>query len=106
MKGLKLLIDQIGHEPARYFLMLVQDQVKQDHQELLHYLYQGQWQQAADKAHYLKATANIYASENLMKYYSYIMKNTSLLGVKPLFIDTLSQELQQVEDDIQCFLDI
>lgn len=105
MKGLTLLTKQVGEASAQHFLRLVQNQVTQDHQELLHHLHEKQWQQAADKAHYLKATANIYASERLIKYYVSIMKNQSTLEQDTLLVNALRQELKRVENNIQYFLD-
>jgi hypothetical protein len=105
MKGLNRLINKIGETPAKRFLKLTQKQLKQDHQELLKNLQQQEWQKAADKAHYLKATANLYASESLLMYYALIEQKKGTLRQDSLFIEALSQEFKRVEHNIQVFLD-
>ncbi len=105
MKGLNILVNKIGETPAKRFLALAQPQLKQDHQELLNYLNSNDWEQAARKAHYLKATANLYASQPLLDAYALILQKKSALAQDPLFIETLQQELERVEENIQCFLD-
>ena len=104
MKGLNALVSKIGEIPAKRFLTLAQSQLKKDHQELLQNLYTKEWEKAASKAHYLKATANFYASTTLLDYYSLIIQKKAELQQTPLFIESLSQELKRVEKNIQIFL--
>jgi hypothetical protein len=103
MKGLDRLIKQIGKKSTQQFLKLSQTQLKQDHQELLRYLTLKEWQKSAEKAHYLKATANLYASDSLLEYYSFIIDKKE--KIEPDFIGKLTQELKKVEEDIQVFLE-
>lgn len=105
MKGLNILISKIGELPAKRFLQLSQPQLKQDHQELLQHLNEKDWQKAADKAHYLKATANLYASDALLAYYALIIQKKEALQYDFSFFDTLNQELREVEKNIQIFLE-
>ncbi len=105
MKGLEILVNKIGKKPAQRFLKLAQTQLEEDHQQLLQHLHAKEWQKAADKAHYLKATANLYASETLLKYYGLIVKNKPALQQNTLFIEALNQELKRVEKNIQLFLE-
>jgi hypothetical protein len=105
MKGLNILVNKIGDPPAKRFLALAQSQLKQDHAELLHALNSKDWEKAASKAHYLKATANLYASQSLLDAYALIIQKKAALEQDPLFIKTLDQELQRVEENIQHFLD-
>jgi len=105
MKGLEILVNKIGQKSAQRFLTLAQPQLEQDHQQLLQHLQDKEWQKAADKAHYLKATANLYASETLLKYYALIMQEKAALQQNTLFIDALNQELKRVEKNIQLFLE-
>lgn len=104
MKGLNALVNKVGKTPAKRFLTLAQAQLKQDHQELLQNLHAKEWEKAASKAHYLKATANLYASTTLLGYYSSIVQKKAELQQDLLFIESLSQELKRVEKNIQIFL--
>ena len=104
-KGLQILINQIGETSTHNFLEVAQQELKQGHQELLAYLQGEHWEKAAQKAHKLKATANLYASDVLLSYYEKIIYKQDDIKKDNLFMSRLCQELQAVENVIQDFLE-
>lgn len=105
-KGLIALIDKIGEDSAREFLLLSDKILKQEHQDLLHCLHDAHWENAAKIAHRLKATAHLYASVTLLSYYEKILCwKTLIIKDKNDFIEVLTEELQQVERNIKNFIE-
>ncbi len=85
--------------------MVAQGELVRGHQDLLDDLQKKRYGEAAKKAHRLKATANLYASDALLSYYEMISTQQDLIYSR-FFMDDLIQELQRAESNISDFLKV
>jgi HPt (histidine-containing phosphotransfer) domain-containing protein len=106
LKHIDLLAQDIGKNATRKLFTLFQDELKDNHKTLLTHLTNKEWKKAARIAHHLKATARICASDNLVEYYESISQQEACIKVNSvIFLQLLTKEIQQVENDITVFLE-
>jgi hypothetical protein len=105
MKNIEVLVNQIGKEATYSLLTLAKDETDKQHKQLLVYITNRDYEAAKKIAHGLMATSNLYATSELIDFYTTVKESNDIEIKDDAFVEALKQEIEHSNQRLDELID-